>query len=70
MTIYEIKRRVEDKHPHYFNRQTLKFFGQTLAMFKVYKQQDGRYHLSAPIKGCNHNSEMYFNPVTNGLERK
>ena len=50
MTIYEIKRRTEETAPHFFTRDTLKFFGQTMKDFKVYKQADGRFLITAPIR--------------------
>ena len=75
MTIYEIKKRTQETTPYYFTRQTLKFFGQTLKDFRVYKQLDGRYMLTAPIKN-KHTGEVrgktirYFNPLTNELQHK
>ena len=50
MTIYEIKRRLEDSAPQFFSRETLKFFGQTMKDFRVYKQEDGRFLFTAPIR--------------------
>ena len=72
MTIYEIKRLTEHTSPHYFTHNTLKFFNQTLKDFKVYKQSDGRFLISAPM--FNHSgttvgtSKRYFNPENNKLE--
>ena len=49
MTIYEIKRRTQETSPYFFDRKTLKFFGQTMRMFKVYKQSEGMYLISCPM---------------------
>jgi len=72
MTIYEIKRKTESKYPYFFSRQTLKFFGQTLKDFKVYKQKDGKYLIIAPCKWDNKligYTKRLYNPETNELER-
>lgn len=72
MTIYEIKRMVQQNEPFYFSSKTMKSFGQTLKDFKVKKMADGRYFISAPIKMRGKNtgyfSERFFNPNTNKLE--
>ena len=71
MTIYEIKRRTEETAPYFFTRNTLKFFGQTMRDFKVYKQADGRYMITAPMRINGRiagHTERYFNPVNNKLE--
>lgn len=68
MTIYEIKYLTESTAPHFFDRKTLKFFGQTMKSFKVYNQPDGRFLISAPRKYGGY-TERYFNPATNKLDR-
>lgn len=69
MTISEIKSRTQETSPYYFTRKTLKFFGQTMRSFRVYKQPDGRFRIQAPILGNQRNlSIRYFNPKTNRLE--
>ena len=72
MTIYEIKERTEKTSPYFFTRQTLKFFGQTMRSFKVYKQKDGKYLISAPMVDRTGKrvgtTERMFNPETNELE--
>jgi hypothetical protein len=49
----------------------MKFAGQTLKDFKVYKQKDGKYLIIAE-SGKNWNEKHYtkrlFNPLTNELE--
>jgi hypothetical protein len=67
LTIYDIKKRVEETGSYYFARKTLKFFGQTLKDFRVYKCDDGRYFIRAPRKHGGY-SERYYNPKTNKLE--
>jgi predicted lipase len=80
MTIYEIKRRLEDTAPQYFSRETMKFFGQTMKDFRVYKQKDGKFLICAPIRQKTRFSgsqiwatigetRRIFNPETNKLER-
>lgn len=49
MTIYEIKRRTQETSPYFFSRDTLKFFGQTMRMFRVYKQPEGKYLITCPM---------------------
>ena len=75
MTIYEIKQRTQQTAPYFFTRSSMKFFGQTLKDFRVYKQLDGRYMLTAPIKDRTTGKVMgetirYFNPLTNELQHK
>ena len=72
MTIYEIKRRVEEEGsmPFFFSRKSMRFFGQSLKSFSVHKMADGKYYISAPYgvgkpKG---KTEKIFNPETNKLE--
>ena len=50
MNIYEIKRETQETEPHFFTRKTMKFFNQTLRDFRVKRQPDGRYRISAPIR--------------------
>ena len=57
--------------PHFFDRKTLKFFGQTMRDFKVSFVEENIYFLSAPIKMDNKfsgkYSERYFNLKTKRL---
>ena len=55
MTIYEIKRRYEEaarergSGGHWFDRATMRFFGQTLRAFKVARNfERGTYTITAP----------------------
>ena len=73
ITISEIRRRTQETSPYYFTRKTLSFFGQTMRDFKVYKQSDGRYKISAPMRDKRTGniigkSERFFNPITNELQ--
>ena len=74
MTIYDIKYATQETEPYYFTRKTMKFFNQTLKDFKVYKEKDGRYFITAPMKNNSGKvvgySERYYNPKNNKLELK
>lgn len=75
MTIHEIKRRVKSgdaNNPFFFSRDTLRFFGQTLRSFKVRKQPDGRYKISAPMYYGRSGEKAgdtvrFFDPTSNTL---
>lgn len=66
MTIYEIKRRSQAKKPYYFSKDTMKFFGQTLKDFKVYKLKNDMYQFRAKSWG-NNETIAYFDAVTNDI---
>lgn len=73
MNIHEIKQRTQESAPYFFVPKTLKFFGQTMRSFKVKKQPDGRYLITAPMidrfTGRNMGqTKRYFNPETNELQ--
>lgn len=70
MTIYEIKQRVAETEPYFFDRKTMKFFGQTLRDFSVRRLPDGRYRISAPIRFEGKiigTTARIFDPKTNEL---
>ena len=72
ITIYDIARLTSETSPYFFHRETLKFFGQTMSSFKMYKQNDGRYLVTAPMVNGGKQvgtTERYFNPETNELDR-
>ena len=73
MTIYEIKEKTKKTAPFFFDKKTMKFFGQTLKDFKVKKQSDGRFKITAK-SGNNwnydHKTVRYYNPANNELEIK
>jgi len=71
MTIYEIKRRTEETAPEFFTRQTLKFFGQTLKDFRVYKVDSKNYLITAPMRMRGEiigHTRRLFNTDTNKLQ--
>lgn len=73
MTIHEIKNKTQETCPYYFSRKTMQFFGQTMRDFKVHKQDDGRYLITAPMRDKSTGkvvgkSQRFFNPVNNKLE--
>ena len=72
MTIYDIKTRTQEKQPYFFTRETMRFFHQTMRDFKIKKQPDGKYLISAPMKDNNGKvmgiTKRLFNPETNNLE--
>ena len=73
MTISEIKNRTQETSPYFFSRESMKFFGQTMRDFKVYKQNDGRYLITAAMRDNSGKvvgkTERLFNPLNNELER-
>jgi hypothetical protein len=48
MTISQIKAQAT-KAPYYFDRKTLKFFGQTMSSFKVVTSKSGKVFIYAPM---------------------
>ena len=75
MTIYKIKQRTQETAPYFFTRSSMKFFGQTMKDFKVYKQPDGRFKITAPMINKSRGVVMgetirFFNPLTNELQHK
>jgi hypothetical protein len=71
LTIYDIKRLTSDTEPYFFSPKTMKFFGQRLSDYKVYKRKDGKYDIIAPsywngkLMGY---TKRTFNPKTRRLE--
>lgn len=50
-TIYEIKRATQESAPHFFSRDTLRFFGQAMRSFRVSATDSpNRWEISAPIR--------------------
>ena len=41
MTIYDIKYEMQERGSHFFDRKTLKFFGDTMKNFGVFKNDNG-----------------------------
>lgn len=73
-TISDIKFYTENNAPHFFDRKSLKFFGQTMGSFKVI-HKDERVFIVAPINGSMANPtlrEFVYNeenPCESTLER-
>lgn len=74
MTISEIKQRTLETSPYFFSRDTMKFFHQTMRDFKVKKQPDGRFLITAPMRDNEYKivglTKRFFNPVNNELEHE
>jgi len=68
MTIYDIKRLTSETSPYFFSKNTMKFFGQRMSDFKVYKQEDGRYLILAENR--HGETKRFFNPLNNELEQE
>lgn len=72
LTIYEIKRLTADTEPYFFSPNSMKFFGQRLSDYSVYKIDDTHYKISAPIKDRGGKvrgyTERIFNTETRKLE--
>lgn len=69
-TIYEIKRATYETSPYFFSRKTLKFWGQKLSDFKVYRTEIEHEFLieaggRAPFK-----TRRIYNSLTHTLEIK
>lgn len=71
MTIYQIKSKVNETGNNFFDRKTMKFFGQTMKSFRVAKLSSTTYRISAPIIDSMGNkrgeSVRIFNSETNEL---
>jgi uncharacterized protein (DUF2252 family) len=65
-TIYDIKYATMDKSPYYFDRKSMKFFGQTMRDFKVKKSPTGRIYIYAKTKTGSYS----FREFTNGNNLK
>ena len=71
MTIYEIKRRTKETSPYYFDKKTMRFFGQRLKDFKVRQCKNNKniYLLTAPSYDFNGeymgHTQSYFDKTTN-----
>jgi hypothetical protein len=68
-SIYEIKRRTSKTAPYFFSRQTLKFWGQTMKSFKVYKTEVPHLFLIEGAKGnAPFKTRRVYNSLTQTLE--
>lgn len=57
-TIAQIKQATRVASPHFFDRATLRFFGQTMRAFKVRRSPGGRVFIFAPRQG----EDRYYDP--------
>lgn len=48
MTISDIRSATLAQSPYFFTRDTLRFFGQRMSMFRVWKGKSGSYYVAAP----------------------
>lgn len=64
-TISEIKERTFASAPYFFSRSTMRFFGQRMKDFKVYREGENFRIYAANKQGV---TERIFNPFTNKLE--
>jgi hypothetical protein len=73
-TIYDIKKLTEANAPHFFTRDTLRYFGQTMRGFSVVRQYDGRIRISQPMRDRSGRvmgkTVRLFNPATNILDNE
>jgi hypothetical protein len=68
-TIYQIKEATKETAPYFFSRQTLKFWGQTMKSFKVYKTDVPHLFLIEGAKGnAPFKTRRIFNALNNTLE--
>lgn len=81
MTIYAIRDATLAKAPHFFARDTLRFFHQTMESFKVYQtDHEGIYYITAPIHDREHRRmgttqrwfyhDDLYNSIEDALEAK
>lgn len=72
-TIYEIKELTKKSSPNFFSADTMRFFGQRLSDFKVYKTDCKHKFLivaySRKPELKDYKTEKIFNALTNELER-
>ncbi len=67
-TIYEIKRRTAETAPYFFERGSMKFWGQTLKDFKVERTAEpNKFFIWAKSEKCGVTRRI-FNAITNELE--
>lgn len=68
-TIYEIKRATLKTAPYFFNTKTLKFWGQTMKSFSVWKTDDpNKFLIEAPTRQKGYFTRRIFNTITKELE--
>ena len=75
LDIYDIQRLTQKTEPYFFSDSTMKFFGQNMSDFSVYKRPDGKYDVVARSYDKSYKPKRFmgytrriFNPKTNELE--
>lgn len=58
-TMAEIKKKIEKNSPFYFDRKTMKHFGQTMKSFKVHQTPKGRVFIYAKTQSLDHRTGKY-----------
>lgn len=66
VNISDIKYLTAENAPYFFDRKTMRFFGQTMRDFSVTRYGDDKFFISAPRPFGN--TERIFNPFTRELE--
>jgi IS1 family transposase len=71
MNIYQIQELTKETSPHFFSKDTMKFFRQTMSGFKVEKVGE-RYRIYQKMRNQSGQqigmTVRYFNPKNNELE--
>jgi hypothetical protein len=70
LTIYDIKRYVEEKGSFFFSRKTMRFFKQTLKDFHVHKFSDNEYFIWASHRAGKTERWFYVDTKTLHLNRR
>lgn len=62
MTASEVKARYQSLQPsgHFFDRDTLRFFGQTMRSFSITYLGEDKYLISAPMYARERNTRRYM----------
>lgn len=66
LTISDIKYLTQETAPYFFSRKTLQFFKQRVSDFKVTRQGNDKFYISAPRPYGK--TKRVFNPFTRELE--
>lgn len=64
LTIAYIREATRQNSPHFFDRDTLKFFGQRMSSFRVWKGKSGATYIAAPMRHEDRHTGRFY---TTGL---
>ena len=67
LTIYDIKRNIDETGSYFFSKKTMRFFRQTLGDFKVNRCGNDKFFISAPMP--HGKTQRIYDPFTNKLEQ-